>query len=294
MPTIPTALQSHLDGGATTMSWCWRITRADGAVFGFTDHDRDLSFDGTVFESEAGLIPAELRETSDLAVDAQDAEGVLTSDKITETDILDGLWDDAAVEVFRVNWQDVSQRFLRRRGAIGQLRRGRVSFVAEVRSLAHTLNQPVGRTYMATCDVALGSAKCGVDLDDPAYRGVGEIIGSGAGRTYSASGLGAFAAGHFEVGTVEWTTGANAGRRAEVVRHVLIGSTAQLTLLDEPVRPVSVGDDFVVRAGCDKQRGTCRDKFSNIANFRGFPDIPGPSAVVRYANSGEGSDGSVL
>ena len=29
---------------------------------------------------------------------------MLTSDTITETDILDGRWDNAAVEVWRVNW----------------------------------------------------------------------------------------------------------------------------------------------------------------------------------------------
>jgi uncharacterized phage protein (TIGR02218 family) len=90
---------------------------------------------------------------------------VLTSDRITETDILDGRWDNAEVEVWRVNWADTGQRVLMRRGAIGQIRRGRLAFVAEVRSLAHVLGQTVGRTFQATCDAALGDARCGVDLE---------------------------------------------------------------------------------------------------------------------------------
>jgi len=294
VPSVPAALQSHLDGGATTLSWCWRITRQDGQVFGFTDHDRALFFDGTTFESEAGLIPAEIRDSTDLSVDAQDAEGVLSSDRITETDIIDGLWDNAKVEVFRVNWQDVAQRFLRRRGSLGQIRRGRVSFIAEVRSLAHVLNQPVGRTFMPTCDAALGDARCGVDLEAPAYKGSGEVTGSQAGRTYAASGLGSFATSFFDFGTIEWLTGANAGRHVQVMRHVLIGTSAQLTLLDEPVRAIEVGDTFEIRAGCDKQRATCRAKFGNILNFRGFPDIPGSNAILRYANRGEGNSGGPL
>jgi hypothetical protein len=83
-----------------------------------TDHDRALSVYGTAFEPESGLTASEVRSGSDLSVDAQDAQGVLSSDRITETDILDGRWDNAAVELWRVNWTATSQRVLLRRGAI--------------------------------------------------------------------------------------------------------------------------------------------------------------------------------
>jgi len=104
MKTLSPALQDRLDERTTTLAWVWRITRADSVPFGFTDHDRTLSFDGTDFQPESGLTASEVRSGSDLSVDAQDAEGVLTSDRITETDILDGRWDNAEVEVWRVNW----------------------------------------------------------------------------------------------------------------------------------------------------------------------------------------------
>ena len=129
MSILSAPFQAHLTDGTTTLSWAWRITRTDGVVMGFTDHDVELVFDGTTFEAETGLVASEIRASSDMAVDAQDAEGVLTSGRITETDILDGRWDNAAVEVFRVNWADPSQRSLRRRGSLGEIRRGRVSFV---------------------------------------------------------------------------------------------------------------------------------------------------------------------
>ena len=114
MKTLTPALQAHLDEGTTTLSWCWRITRADGVTLGFTDHDQILTFDGTDFEPEGGFAASEVRSGSDLSVDAQDAEGVLTSDRITETDIVDGRWDAAQVELWRVNWADTSQRLLMR------------------------------------------------------------------------------------------------------------------------------------------------------------------------------------
>jgi uncharacterized phage protein (TIGR02218 family) len=294
MKSLNTALATHLESGTTTLMWCWRITRADGAGYGFTDHDRPLTFDGTTFDSESGLIPSELRHGSDLSVDAQDAEGVLSSDQITEADILDGRWDNATVEVFRVNWQDVAQRVLLRTGSIGEIRRGRVSFVAEVRSLAHVLNQQVGRSYQGTCDAVLGDGRCRVDLSNPAFRGAGLVASVARGRVFTTTALGAFASAWFAGGVVEWTTGQNAGRRAEVMRHDLDSGIAILTLLAEPVRAIAAGDSFVVTAGCDKRIETCASKFGNVINFRGFPDIPGSDTVLRYATAGAGHQGRVL
>jgi len=287
-------LQAHLIEGTTTLAWCWRITRTDGVAFGFTDHDRTLSLIGTDFEPESGFTASEVRAGSDLSVDAQDAEGVLSSDRITETDILDGRWDNAEVELWRVNWADTSQRVLLRRGAVGQVRRGKVAFVAEVRSLAHVLGQTVGRTFQASCDAALGDARCGVDLEAAQYRGTGAVSDLLRDRAFLASGLGAFANGWFALGTLTWIGGANDGRRVEVMGHQVSEGVVTLTLLEAPVRPITEGDAFVIRAGCDKRIGTCRAKFANTANFRGFPDIPGQDAVLRYASRDGGHDGDVL
>jgi uncharacterized phage protein (TIGR02218 family) len=294
MKALAPGLQAHLDDGTTTLAWCWRILRADGVVMGFTDHDRALAFDGTTFEAETGLIASEIRTGSDLAVDAQDAEGVLTSGRITETDIADGRWDAAAVEVWRVNWATPSQRVLMRRGTIGEIRRGRMSFVAEVRSLAHVLGQTVGRTFQAGCDAALGDARCGVNLEAPVYKGNGAVAAVLRDRAFLASGLSGFADGWFGFGTIEWTSGPNAGRRAEIITHERAGSDVILTLLEAPVRALAAGQTFAVRAGCDKRIATCAAKFANGLNFRGFPTIPGQDTVLRYAVRDRANGGDVL
>ncbi|SFC45371.1 DUF2163 domain-containing protein [Tropicimonas isoalkanivorans] len=294
MKALVPALQSHLDEGTTTLAWCWRITRADGVVLGFTDHDRVLAFAGTDFEPESGFTASEVRSGSDLSVDAQDAEGVLTSDRISETDIRDGRWDNAQVELWRVNWADPSQRALMRRGAIGQIRRGRLAFVAEMRSLAHLLGQNSGRSFQATCDAVVGDARCGADLEAAAFRGTGVVTGLSGDRSFTASGLDGFAAGWFSFGTITWSSGANAGRQAEISGHSLDGGIVTVTLLEAPVLPVSAGDAFTIRAGCDKCAETCSTKFANIAGFRGFPDIPGQDTVLRYARRSGANDGGVL
>ena len=258
MKPLPAGMQAHLDDGTTTLVWCWRIERADGVVFGFTDHDRPLTFASTDFEPESGFAASELRAGSDLAVDAQDAEGALRSDRITETDILDGRWDNAAVEVWRANWEAPGQRVLMRRGNLGQIRRGRVAFVAEVRSLAHYLNQTVGRTFQFHCDAELGDSRCGVDLEASAFSAAGSVASLAGDRGFiAASGLGTFASGWFDLGLIEWTSGANTGRRAEIARHAKDGGTVQIDLSEVPVRPLAPGDGFTICAGCDKRFATC-------------------------------------
>lgn len=295
MKTLPAGFQAHLDEGTTTLAWCWRLQRRDSAVFGFTDHDRVLSFAGTSFEPETGFAASEIRSLGDLSVDAQDVQGALRSDRITETDIADGLWDNAAVEVWLANWQAVSQRVLMRRGSIGEIRRGRHAFTAEVRALAHLLNQPVGRTFQYFCDATLGDARCGVNLTSALYRGTGAVTATIGDRRFTvATGLGAFASGWFDFGVVEWTSGANAGRRAEVASHTLVSGTATITLIEAPVRVIAPGDAFVITAGCDKRHATCRDRFGNAINFRGFPSIPGDDLVTRYPNETDANSGVPL
>lgn len=298
MPTISPSLQEHLDTGATTLAWCWRITREDGEVFGFTEHDVTLTFDGTDFEPETGLEPSEVRQGTDLAVDAQDAQGVLDSDRITETDILDGRWDNATVEAWLVNWSDPAERVLLRRGAIGRITRGRSAFIAEVRGLAHVLDQPVGRAFQATCDAELGDARCGVVLQAAGYKDSGVVMEVLRPRAFTAIMLEGWAAPRFDLGVIEWLSGAAAGVRVEVLRHEIASpeplGMATITLLEEPVRPVAAGDQFLIYAGCDKSAATCAGRFQNIANFRGFPHIPGTDTMYRYPRRDGENSGAVL
>ena len=47
MRTLDLGFKTHIESGATTLATCWKITRTDAVVFGFTDHDQVLSFGGT-------------------------------------------------------------------------------------------------------------------------------------------------------------------------------------------------------------------------------------------------------
>lgn len=287
MKKLSAALAAHLESGATTLCWCWRLTRNDGARLGFTDHDRDIAFDGTTFEAAAGFSASDIRDAVGLSVDNMEVESALSSGRLEEDDLAAGLYDAAGVEIYRVNWQAPDQRVLIRAGSLGEVRRAGQAFTAEVRGLAEQLQQPSGRLFQYTCDADLGDSRCGVDLT--AYRLVGAILAARSGRELIVSGLGSYLTGWFSRGLVTFTAGANAGHAFEVKQYTASSDgTLTIELWQEPRHRPQVGDAFTVTAGCDKRFDTCRSKFSNGPNFRGFPHMPGNDFVTAVARAGEG------
>jgi uncharacterized phage protein (TIGR02218 family) len=294
MRNLPSALQSHLDSGATTLCGCWRVTRRDGEQFGFTDHDRNLDFDGAIFEAASGFTATEIKESLGLNVDNLDVDSAFRSDSLSEIDLAKGLYDDAAIELFRVNWTDASQRVLIRKGSLGEVRRAEGAFTAELRGLADYLNPNNGRKFQFGCDADLGDARCAIDLDDPTFKGAGTVAAITSRHAFSASGLGGFASAWFTGGKLTWTGGDNSGASVEVKRFVS-GSTASFELWRNMEQTIAVGDTFTVTAGCDKLFTTCKAKFANSLNFRGFPHIPGNDFVMRVSKSDDPKlDGSSL
>jgi uncharacterized phage protein (TIGR02218 family) len=288
MKTLPPGLQAHLDTGATTLAWCWRVIRPDGAVCGFTDHDRDVAFDATIFEAASGFTGTDIRQSIGLSIDNLDVAGALRSEQLNEADLAAGQFDDARVEIWRVNWTAPEQRVLMMTGSIGEVRRGETAFTAELRGLSHYLDQRQGRTFQYACDATLGDARCGVDLDEPAFMGAGAVTETGAAYLLGASGLDGFAEGWFDGGLLSWTSGANAGRAMEVKRFTLAaGGGAAIELWRSMASAIAPGDAFTITAGCDKTFPTCQAKFANHLNFRGFPHMPGNKYVLAYPASGD-------
>lgn len=291
MRSLSQAMQDKLASGVTTFARCWLLERTDAVKFGFTDHDRDLAFDGATYEAMSGVDPTEVNQTLGLAVDTMEVAGALQSEKINENDLAAGLYDNAKLTLFLVDWTDVSIRDVIFAGSIGEVSRGRVHFQAEMRGLAHALNQERGRVYTRGCDADLGDARCGIDLDAPQFKGTGTVTAAQSNRSFAASSLDAFIDGWFKGGRLVWTSGQNAGAAIEVKFHANNGQTVRFELWETVPFNIEAGDTFTVTAGCDKSLETCRDRFNNVANFRGFPNIPGNDVLVSYANTGDPNDG---
>jgi uncharacterized phage protein (TIGR02218 family) len=294
MKTFSPALAAHLQSGATTVCTCWRLTRSDGAVLGFTDHDCAIAFGGVSHEPESGLDASAAVANAGLPVGGLDVTGAFASEKITEADLEAGLYDNVRVEAWLVNWAVPAQRHLMRKGSIGEVRRAGNSFTAEIRSLSHALDQPRGRIFRATCDADLGDQRCTIDLAGAAWTASATVITTDGFARLSASAPGDRPTGFFDQGVLIFTSGANAGRKSEVLRHVRDDDGDHIELWQAMVEAIVVGDGFTISAGCDKRFSTCRDRFDNAVNFRGFPKMPGNDFALSYPVPGGVNDGGRL
>ena len=291
MRNIDLELQIHLESGATTLCTCWRIERRDGAVLGFSDHDRTLIFDGVHFEPHSGVDGTALQSSADLAADNSELSGALTSEALSPEDLAAGRYDGAEISVWRVNWANVAERLLVKKGSIGDVIREGERFRAEMRGLSHHLSRRVGRVYQRHCDAILGDARCSVDLSTAQYTGTGEVSALLDSGRFLATGLENYEANWFAHGLLQWESGENTGTSAHVKAHAIGPGGASLSLWLPTGASIAIGDQFSISAGCDKRNSTCLAKFSNLINFRGFHLMPGNDFVVSYPLRTDDNDG---
>lgn len=281
--TYPQALKDHLAGGVTTLARAFAVTRKDGVVLGFTDHDRDLDFDGITFRAGSGMTAKAIQQGTGLSVDNTEAFGALRSDAITEEDILAGRYDGAQVKGWLVNWADVTVRALQFRGTLGEIVRSGGGFNAELRGLAEGLNQPQGLIYHARCSAVLGDGRCRFDLNRPGYSEERVVESVEDARVFRFADFAGYEDRWFEKGRFRVLTGKAAGLVGSVKNDRLRKGTAREVELWQALGAAPAPGDMVrIEAGCDRRADTCRLKFANFDNFRGFPDIPGEDWLMSY------------
>ena len=295
MRAIPPALQAKLDTGVTTLCRCFILTRRDGARQGFTDHDDDIVLNDVICRAGTGLSAREATTRLGLSLDGSEIAGALSDEGLTDADLVAGRYDAASVETYLVDWSEPSFFVLMAKSVIGEVRREGEAFAAELRGLADPLAQESGRLYTVTCSADLSDARCRVNLDDARFRRAGAIANLRGRSSFAVSGLDDVIEDWFTAGRITFTSGANAGLAMEIKRHRPDGGAIVIDLWQAMPELLASGDTFTVSAGCDKRFATCRDRFGNSTNFRGFPHIPGNDFMMRYAVNGEaGNDGSSL
>lgn len=260
---------------AATKARAWAVRRADGLVLGFTDHDGELRFEGIRFRPDHGMTARVLVQATGLSVDNSEAEGALSDAAISETDLMAGRWDDAGIRLWEVDWTDVSRRQLLFRGTLGEVTRVAGVFRAELRGLSEDLAASSGRVFHPRCAAQLGDGECGVRLTDAdlsAELVIGEVEDGRLFRFAAGSGPGD---GWFEYGALEMLSGAAAGLRGTIRRdRPMPDGRRQIELWNGLAVGPHAGDRVRLVAGCDKSARTCREKFDNFLNFRGFPHLP--------------------
>lgn len=276
MKTVPTSIRTQLDSAVSTLCYCLRLTRADGVVMGFTDHDQDVVVDSVTYQAETGGNLSAIAAQDGLAVDNLELAGFLDSAAITEDDIRAGVYDFAAVEVFQVDYANpAGGRLILRTGHIGEVSSEAGTYKAEVRGLMQAYSQQIVELFSPACRADLGDSRCKVDLTP--FTVTGTVTSLTDNRRFADSAR-TEADGYFTFGKITFTTGENANLGMEVKAYTV----GNLELALPMPRPLAVGDAYTLVVGCDKSLNTCITRFNNIVNMRAEPYLPGINKALQY------------
>lgn len=300
---FPAGLLACLRSETPTTALCWRVVKNDGSQIRGTDHDVDLPLggfeSGGTYYASSNITGSQFRSTDDLAVDNMEVGGAVPTDDgsspptvtldVTVRDIEAGLYQGATVYVYLVNWQAPSTDFvLWRRGYLGDISRdsdGKYS--AEMRGVTQLMMQVFVRTYGERCEVRqFGDDECKVPVED--YERTGTVTAVTNRRRFNTT-ISVDNSEHvendggwFALGTITFTSGDNAGITREIRRDDEEDTFGRLSTWDTFPYDVQIGDDFTIRPGCDRTYSTCRQKYDNLLNFRGYGIfVEGVDAIQR-------------
>lgn len=250
MKTLTSPMQAHLQQQVLALANCWKVTRTDGTVLGFTDHDQPIPFDDgegeIIYEAATGMTASSLSSSSELRVDTQDVVGLLDSTRITDNDLRAGRYDNAEVRYFKVNFKDpsVSMGSVKMKiNTTGEVRIENDQFTVELRSLSQAYSQRIIDLVQPSCGVDLGSAKCKVRADPPEWDAgvaytVREDRDAGTGSVVKPS---VFNDRHFKC-----TTAGTSGSDEPVWNTTLGGTTSDGTVTWTAERALKIPEVEVV------------------------------------------------
>lgn len=245
---------------------CWRVSRTDGVVQGFTDADQDLVIDSILYSARGGITRSAIDSNNTVSVDNLEVEGMLDHESISKADLISGKYDNAEVEIFTIDYTNpsgVKQKL--RAGWVGEVIIVGSKFVAEIRGLTQAFSQTIGELYSPLCRATFGDFRCKVQLDPIRTS----ILGLRGSDTLVCSGINQ-PEYYWKYGKVRFTSGKSVGVEREIV-----GSRSDtITIVCGYDETFAIGDDLLIWRGCDKTFSMCCKEFNNAINFRGEPFIP--------------------
>lgn len=282
MKTITAGMISHIAGGRTTLAEALKITRRDGYILACTSHDVSDVIDGTTYEAFPGLDVTEIVTALGTSVGTLELTTLNDGTIFSTSEIFNGLWRNAAFELFRYNFEDIATdgKIPLMSGRLGEATLRDKQIVIELRDLRQYLQQKVGAASSRTCRYRVGDSRCGVDLDydDPSFTVTGSLTSVTSNRVFRDNAR-AEAADWFGEGSIEFTTGNNQGVPFKIRSYAADGT---FTLALPVFSTVQVGDEYIAIVGCRKRfEEDCVTKFANELNFGGEPHRKGMNGVVQ-------------
>lgn len=265
-----------------TSATCVRIECLNGVTVRLAAYPYDLTMsNGTVYQSGSGYDVTEITASSNFSPSAIDLEGFVGFAGVTRDIIASGVFDGARAYVFACDFLSPVEDYEPLLMAIlGKTTIEDDRYIIEQMSVVDVLNQSVGRVVGASCDKVFGGqefAGCKKNLVALTVTGTLTAVSNGSSFTDSSR---TEAADWFGLGTIVFTSGANAGLKAQEIKSFAGGV---ITTYEPFYYTPQIGDAYSMVPGCRKTLDACRDKYNNVLNFGGFPFKP-PTSV--YASRG--------
>ena len=175
MKTLEPIFQNAIAQKVTTIAWCWLIERLDGVKLGFTSFDLPLPIDGVSYEPTTGFAPsADSTSEGFEQNDSQSLAGILSSDQISDRDLLAHKYYYAKITRFQVDvtnlpasLEDLPPKYLEvYQGFLGKVTPSDRGFSIEVRKIDYLLETEIGKTSSKKCGHTLGDSNCKVNLSN--------------------------------------------------------------------------------------------------------------------------------
>ncbi|GAA6162562.1 hypothetical protein NBRC116590_02660 [Pelagimonas sp. KU-00592-HH] len=257
---------------------CYILTRSDGQVWGYTEHNRPLIVDGVTCSPVNSIVASSAEQRVGGAIDTIDITTVFDAQHFSRVEVEAGLWDGAELRVILFDWRsrEIVREFLTYSLADtswqGNTLKGTLESAGAVK-----INVKTGLIGAPNCGHALGDARCGVDRasfqSSMEVTAVNGSVLSGAVPTP--------AAGQWQTGFAIFGT-----ERAEIV----FVDASNLWLIHPFANPPVVGDTVTLEPGCGKTVLQCKT-FNNFEFFGGHGHrSPNASATIEVANSNDGRE----
>lgn len=249
------------------------LQRSDGAGYALSNHDCSLDLSGNVIEPHGEVVIEESRIT-DAMIDS--ALELSTSCKVAEALTRSVQSEErsgqivARVEV--LDWtNNADPRFICE-GALGNTEDDNHKLRVNVRVTPQSLLESACIQTSPQCRARLGEQLCRIDM-----RGRHERIRI-TGQEGGWLSTDRQALQPFLYGELRWISGPHSSEVAQVVDV----QDGRLRLHRPPTSISQGGDTAILSEGCDRTRTTCSERFGNVLNFRGEPDLPGTDRLLRY------------
>ncbi|MEL6201392.1 MAG: DUF2163 domain-containing protein [Pseudomonadota bacterium] len=289
MRQLSSAMLQALQSPSTTICNAWVVTRTDGSVIGLTDHDRVLTVNDIDCRPMDGVDRSGLEANTGTNSDTASITGILSSDAISNQDVENGLFDHAQIEHFMVDWSAVNNHAKLRTHTMGEIRREGEAFVVELRGATGLLSKPNGRHYTRSCSARFCDAQCGMNEAEFSHATtITAVLQSNMIMVDLPANLDPAL---FSEGLVRLD---NQSSPLMIETAVATVDGCRLTFTGNLSTDFLAPATAVLVEGCNRAFVTCRDRFLNAINFRGFPHMPGNYQVLNYVDEETRHDGTPI